>query len=140
MLAIKIQQKDGVFYFVNYRAEDVLDKVRFMTRFYLEGEETPENAPIKKGEPDEIVEFISKIERSDRAFQRGLIRRKVRDIRDFYKNASEQPLIPGAILLYTPEKLDFKPLENYETVGNLTEPMEKFYIIDGQHRLAGLYF
>ncbi|MEM3413540.1 MAG: DGQHR domain-containing protein, partial [Thermoplasmata archaeon] len=71
---------------------------------------------------------------------RMLIRRKVRDIRDFYRNANEQPLIPGAILLYTPEKLDFKPLENYDTVGNLTEPREKYYIIDGQHRLAGLYF
>lgn len=32
MLAITVREKDGVFYFVNYRAEDILEKVRFMTR------------------------------------------------------------------------------------------------------------
>jgi len=32
MLATRIRQKDGVFYFVSYPAKDVLDKVRFIAR------------------------------------------------------------------------------------------------------------
>ena len=39
MQATQIRQKDGVFYFVNYRAKDLMAKVRFISRFYGEGEE-----------------------------------------------------------------------------------------------------
>ena len=37
MLATQIRQKDSVFYFCAYPAEDLLDKVRFISRFYAEG-------------------------------------------------------------------------------------------------------
>ncbi|MDR5709198.1 MAG: DGQHR domain-containing protein [Armatimonadota bacterium] len=137
MLATQIRQKDGVFYFVAYPAEDLLSRVRFMSRYYGEGEQiAPESAP----EGDEIAQFIARIERSDRAFQRELSRRKVRDIKNFYETAGEQPPIPGTILLFTPEHLRFEPLDRYETVGNLQEPLGKYLIIDGQHRLAALEF
>ncbi len=137
MLATQIRQKDGVFYFVAYRAEDLLAKVRFMSRFYGEGESiAPEPAP----EGDEIAQFIARIERSDRAFQRQLSRRKVREIMNFYETAGEQPPIPGTVLLFTPERLHFEPLDRYETVGDLQEPQGKYLIIDGQHRLAALEF
>ena len=33
MQATQIRQKDGVFYFVSYRAKDLLAKVRFISRF-----------------------------------------------------------------------------------------------------------
>jgi len=49
-------------------------------------------------------------------------------------------LIPGAVLLFTPEELRFEPIGQYSTVGDLREPRENFIIIDGQHRLAGLLF
>ena len=39
MQATQIRQKDGVFYFVSYRAKDLMGKVRFISRFYGEGEE-----------------------------------------------------------------------------------------------------
>jgi hypothetical protein len=39
MQATQIRQKDGVFYFVSYRAKDLLAKVRFISRFYGEGEQ-----------------------------------------------------------------------------------------------------
>jgi len=137
MLATQIRQKDGVFYFVAYPAEDLLSRVRFMSRYYGEGEQiAPEPAP----EGDEIAQFIARIERSDRAFQRELSRRKVRDIKNFYETAGEQPPIPGTILLFTPEHLRFEPLDRYETVGDLQEPLGKYLIIDGQHRLAALEF
>jgi len=137
LLATQIRQKDGVFYFVAYRAEDLLAKVRFMSRYYGEGEQiAPEPVP----EGDEIAQFIARIERSDRAFQRELSRRKVREIKNFYETVGEQPPIPGTILLFTPETLRFEPLDRYETVGDLQEPAGKYLIIDGQHRLAALEF
>src|SRR5205807_1965016 len=38
MQATQIRQKDGVFYFVSYRAKDLLAKVRFISRFYGDGD------------------------------------------------------------------------------------------------------
>ena len=46
MLATRIRQKDGIFYFASYPAKDVLEKVRFISRFYGEGEEiAPHTVP-----------------------------------------------------------------------------------------------
>jgi hypothetical protein len=78
MLATQVRQKDAVFYFVAYPAEDLLKKVRFMSRFYGEGGSIrPEEAP----EEDEIAAFIGRIERTDKAFQRTLSRHKVKAVR-----------------------------------------------------------
>ena len=69
MLATQIRQKDGIFYFASVPAKDLLGKVQFISRFYGEGEEI---APAKISADDEIAQFISKIERSDKAFQRAV--------------------------------------------------------------------
>src|SRR6185503_13709095 len=37
--ATQIRQKDGIFYFASYRAKDLLARVRFISRFYGQGEE-----------------------------------------------------------------------------------------------------
>src|SRR6184192_753024 len=137
MLATQVRQKDGVFYFVAYPAEDLLRKIRFMSRFYGEGEQI---APIEPSEEDDIARFIAKIERSDKAFQRQLSRAKVRAIRNFYETAVTQPPIPGTVLLFTPQKLRFDVLQDGNGVGRLQEPEANFLIIDGQHRLAALQF
>ncbi len=135
MLALRVKQKDGTFYVVSYKAPDLLRRVRFLSRHY-QADERPEVKP-RAGEED-ILAFIRGVERSDRAFQRGLIQRKVRDILNFYENAQSQPMVPGPVLLYTAETLDFKPIGDYQTMGNLSEPDAPFIVIDGQHRLAGM--
>src|SRR5512145_1845168 len=132
MLATRVRQKDGVFYFVAYPAEDLLAKVRFISRFYGdEGQIEP--SPVD--EADEIGRFISRIERSERAFQRGLSRAKVAAIQNFYETAVSQPPIPGTILLFTDERLRFEA-----GTGRLDPPRGSFLVIDGQHRLAALEF
>ncbi|HSJ14385.1 MAG TPA: DGQHR domain-containing protein [Longimicrobiales bacterium] len=137
MLATQIRQKDGVFYFLAFPAEDVLERVRFISRFYGDGMQiAPEAAPAG----DDVARFIARIERSDRAFQRTLSKAKVRAIKNFYENAGSQPPIPGTVLLFTPERLRFRALGQVESVGDLALPDEKFLIIDGQHRLAALHF
>src|SRR3989475_2786257 len=137
MIATQIRQKDAVFYFAAYPSEELLAKVRFISRFYDEGEEIkPEELP----QEDDVAQFIARIERSEKAFQRGLSRSKVRAIRNFYETAISQPPIPGTVLLFTAQRLRFQSLDGNETVGHLQEPEEKFLIIDGQHRLAALNF
>jgi DGQHR domain-containing protein len=138
VLATQIRQKDSVFYFCAYPVDDVLDKARFISRFYSEG------APSLPGEEieddDEVAKFISKIEASDAAFQRQLSKAKVSQIQNFYETAVSQPPIPGTVLLFTDEKLKFDPVKPFTNVGNLSEPKGKYLIIDGQHRLAALHF
>jgi DGQHR domain-containing protein len=137
MLGTQIRQKDGVFYFVAYPAEDLLEKVRFISRFYGDGETLQAEAVP---ETDDVGQFIARIERSDQAFQRELSRQKVAAIENFYETAMTQPPIPGTVLLFTAEALEFEPVADFDNVGNLEEPTGKYLIIDGQHRLAALHF
>src|SRR5262245_56551999 len=137
MLATQLRQKDSVFYFAAYPTEDLLDKVRFISRFYGEGEKI---SPEEIEEGDEVGQFISKIESTDQAFQRQLGKAKVAAIKNFYETAQSQPPIPGTVLLFTPEKLGFEAMRGFDNVGHLQEPRGKYLIIDGQHRLAALHF
>ncbi len=137
MLATQVRQKDGVFYFAAYPAEDLLDKVRFISRFYGEGEKI---AAEEADKDDEVAGFIGKIESTDKAFQRAMSKAKVAAIKNFYETAVSQPPIPGTVLLFTADKLHFQPVKPFENVGNLDEPQSKYLIIDGQHRLAALHF
>ena len=135
MLATRIQQKEAIFYFVAYPSRDLLEQVRFISRFYDEGESI---APEEIQEQDDIAQFIARIERTEKAFQRQLSKAKVRSIRNFYETAISQPPIPGTVLLFTPETLRFQTVN--DQVGHLSQPADKFLIIDGQHRLAALQF
>src|SRR5579864_3159374 len=103
MLATQVRQKDSVFYFAAYPAEDLLDRVRFISRFYAEGERSL--APDEAEEGDEVARFIAKIERTDAAFQREMSRSKVGAIKNFYDTAVSQPPIPGTVLLFTADRL-----------------------------------
>src|SRR5881394_230278 len=136
MLATRIRQKDGIFYFASFKAKDILSRVVFTSRFYYEGETIEAEADTE----DPIANFIGKVERSEKAFQRLLSRRKVREIVNFYESAETQPAIPGSVLLFAEEVLKFRPLGNFESMGDLEDPKSGFLIIDGQHRLAGLHF
>src|SRR6266705_2761933 len=128
MIATQIRQKDAVFYFAAYPSEELLTKVRFISRFYDEGEQIkPEELPPE----DDVAQFIARIERSEKAFQRGLSRAKVGSIRNFYETAISQPPIPGTVLLFTAQKLRFDSL-GHGSVGHLQEPEEKFLVFDGR--------
>ncbi|HEY3854951.1 MAG TPA: DGQHR domain-containing protein [Verrucomicrobiae bacterium] len=137
MIATQIRQKDALFYFASYPSEKLLEQVRFISRFYDEGAQIQPEAVDAQ---DDVATFISKIERSDKAFQREMSKAKVGAIRNFYETAISQPPIPGTVLLFTPQKLRFDAWTDDSGVGRLQEPEEKFLIIDGQHRLAALQF
>jgi len=115
MIAMQIRQKDAVFYFASYPSEQLLTKVRFISRYYDEegGEIKPETVEAE----DDVAQFIAKIERSDKAFERELSRSKVKAIRNFYETAITQPPIPGTVLLFTPQKLRFEARDDGSGVG-----------------------
>lgn len=138
MIATQLRQKDAVFYFASYPSEQLLTRVRFISRYF--DEEGGVINPEKVEEQDDVAQFIARIEKSDKAFQRELSRSKVRAIRNFYETAISQPPIPGTVLLFTPQKLQFEAWSDNSGVGRLREPEEKYLIIDGQHRLAALQF
>src|SRR5437764_9843808 len=131
MVATQIRQKDAVFYFVAYPSEELLTKVRFISRFYDEGEQIK---PEEVAPDDDVAQFIARIERSEKAFQRSLSKSKVKAIRNFYETAINQPPIPGTVLLFTSQKLRFKPMYENGTIGYLQEPDEKFLILDVRPR------
>ena len=137
MLATRIRQKESTFYFIAYPASALLDKIRFTSRYYFEGEEIPA-APIS--EHDEVAHFIAGVERSEKGFQRVLNRQKIKQIVNFFETVVSQPMVPGTILLFTDETLRFQRAGESETLGHLSEPKGTYLIIDGQHRLAGLHF
>ena len=138
MIATQIRQKDSLFYFASYPSAQLLTRVRFISRYF--DEEGGVIAPEPILEADDVAQFIAKIERNDKAFQRQLSRSKIRAIRNFYETASSQPPIPGTVLLFTPQKLQFEGWTDGSGVGRLQEPADKYHIIDGQHRLAALEF
>ncbi|HYV31812.1 MAG TPA: hypothetical protein VEO53_11995, partial [Candidatus Binatia bacterium] len=85
MIATQIRQKDAVFYFASYPSERLLTRVRFISRFYDEEGGTIKAEQVE--ESDDVAQFIARIERSEKAFQRELSRSKVRAIRNFYETA-----------------------------------------------------
>jgi DGQHR domain-containing protein len=137
MLATRIRQKEGTFYFIAYNAVDLLEKVRFTSRYFFEGEEIAQG---KIPEHDDVAQFIAGIERSEKGFQRQLNRQKVKQIVNFYETVVAQPMIPGTVLIFTDETLRFQRSGESESIGHLSEPKGKYLVIDGQHRLAGLHF
>ena len=137
MLATRVRQKDSVFYFIAYKATDLLERVRFTSRYYFEGERIEEES-VK--ESDEVAKFIAGIERSEKGFQRVLNQQKIKQIVNFYETVVTQPMVPGTVLLFTDETLRFQKMGDSESVGFLSEPKGKYLIIDGQHRIAGLHF
>lgn len=138
MLAQRIRQKHAAFYLLSVLAEDLLRRVRFTCRFHDEGGGTVGSAQAPSGD-DPVSAFMAAVQRSDSAFQRPLATRKIKQLREFYRNVEQQPLIPGVIQLYTHETLEFRPVHG-EDLGDLAWPAEPFLIIDGQHRLAALHF
>src|SRR5256885_12782285 len=108
MIATQIRQKDAMFYFVAYPSEELLNKVRFISRFYDEGEQIK---PEEIAPEDDVAQFIARIERSDKAFQRSLSKAKVKALRTFYETAINQPPNPGTVLLFQSQRLRYHTLQ-----------------------------
>ena len=121
MLATQVRQKDGVFYFVAYPAEDLLDKVRFISRFYGEGEQIAAERGRRGRRGRAVHRHASSAPTRPSSAQ--LSSAKVAAIKNFYETAVSQPPIPGTVLLFTAERLQLRRGRAASTTsGNLEEP------------------
>ncbi len=139
MLATQIRQKDSVFYFCAYPDRGSARQVRFIHRFYAEGEPSLPGEEVPEG--DEVGQFIARIEQTDAAFQRQLGKAKVTADQELLRDRGQPAADPrhGAAVhrREAPVRSDQAVHQRRRSAG---APTGKYLIIDGQHRLAALHF
>jgi DGQHR domain-containing protein len=84
-----------------------------------------------------------RIGQSEAAFQRPMIRKKIRELVQYYSHCQEAqnlPAIPGAVIMITEKRLTFSPIGKNSNLGMLQIPEEPGILrcLDGQHRLLAL--
>jgi DGQHR domain-containing protein len=84
-----------------------------------------------------------RIGQSEAAFQRPMIRKKIRELVQYYADCQEAqnlPAVPGAVIMITERRLGFSPLGKNPNLGMIQIPEERGILrcLDGQHRLLAL--
>ncbi len=138
--AIQMQQFGTVFYQAALCVSDVRKIVRFEVLSYDNAEEK-KRAKSRLGINWEELE--KKISRSDRAYQRPILKKKINDLVSYFRERYENkdlPPVPGAVILVCDQRLDFAPSFPRSPLGHLQLPeMEGLlHVLDGHHRLLAL--
>jgi DGQHR domain-containing protein len=139
----KIRQFGVEFYQTSFTSSDVQRLVRFEVLNYPvlekgEKRRRPARTPLINWD---LLE--KRIGQSDAAFQRPMIRKKIRELVHYYKDCQEAqnlPAIPGAVIMITETKLSFTPIGKNPNLGMLQIPEEPGILrcLAGQHRLLAL--
>jgi len=142
--AQKVRQFGVEFYQATFSAADVERLVRFEVLSYTGEPERLEKTrrPDTFGINWELLE--RRIAHSEAAFQRPLIRRKIQELLQYYKNCREGqnlPAIPGAVIMLADRRLEFRSSGAGGRIGQLQIPKEPGILraLDGQHRLLALH-
>jgi DGQHR domain-containing protein len=141
--AHRVRQFGVEFYQAAFSAGDIDRLVRFEVLGYAGAEE-----PSRKGRrrPSrvnwEVLE--RRIARSEAAFQRPVIRRKIEELLQYYRDCREAgnlPAIPGAVIIIAEKRLQFTSTGANPSLGLLQIPEEPGILraLDGQHRLLALH-
>ncbi len=140
--ALKVRQFGVEFYQTSFTSSDIQKLVRFEVLSYsstAEGEK--KKSPKKMAINWELLE--KRIGQSEAAFQRPVIRKKIRELVQYYsecREAQNLPAIPGAVIMITERRLDFLASGKNPGMGMLQIPEEPGILrcLDGQHRLLAL--
>jgi DGQHR domain-containing protein len=89
------------------------------------------------------VEIERKVHASEKAFQRPILRKKIEELAEHYRQCREDgavPAIPGAVLLVSEEPVTFVAQGANPFVGllQMNEAEGTLRVLDGQHRLLAL--
>jgi len=141
--AHKVKQFGVEFYQTSFTSLDIQKLVKFEVLNYPTVEEGEKK---RKGAKTSVInwEMLEKrIGRSEAAFQRPMIRKKIRELVQYYsdcKEAQNLPAIPGAVIMITEKRLGFSPIGKNPNLGMLQIPEEAGTLrcLDGQHRLLAL--
>jgi DGQHR domain-containing protein len=141
--AHKVRQFGVEFYQTSFTSGDIQKLVKFEVLNYPSiGEEEKRRKAGKTSAINwELLE--RRIGRSEAAFQRPMIRKKIRELVQYYSDCQEArnlPAIPGAVIMITEKRLKFSPTGKNSNLGMLEIPEETGILrcLDGQHRLLAL--
>ncbi len=141
--ALKVRQFGVEFFQVSFTSQDIQRLVKFEVLSYSpsEGEERRHKPAPASAINWGLLE--KRIGQSQAAFQRPVIRKKIRELIQYYKECQEAqnlPAIPGAVIMIAESRLSFSPLGKSANLGMLQIPEEPGILrcLDGQHRLLAL--
>jgi DGQHR domain-containing protein len=142
--ARRVKQFGVEFYQAGLSAKDIDRLVKFEVLGYSGG---PTNPPTKTRTPRARVNWESlekRIAESETAYQRPVIRRKIDELVEYYrecKDAGTLPAIPGAVIITSEKRFTFTPTGSHHDLGLLQIPEEYgvLRVLDGQHRLLALH-
>ncbi|MBZ0119547.1 MAG: DGQHR domain-containing protein [Sandaracinaceae bacterium] len=139
--AVKVQQFQQDLYLLNLAAGDV----ERLVRFEVLGETGLNGGKVRKGKASLVnwSEIEKKVSTSEKAFQRPLLRKKIEELANHYRQCREDgavPAIPGAVLLTSEEPVTFAAQGANPFVGllQMSEAEGSLRVLDGQHRLLAL--
>jgi DGQHR domain-containing protein len=140
--ALKVKQFGVEFYQTSFTSIDIQKLVKFEVLSYSSTAEGEKKKTTKKTAINwELLE--KRIGQSEAAFQRPMIRKKIRELVQYYSECQEAqnlPAIPGAVIIITERRLDFSSSVKNPGMGMLQIPEEPGILrcLDGQHRLLAL--
>jgi DGQHR domain-containing protein len=144
--ARRVRQFGVEFYQAGLSAKDIDRLVKFEVLGYSGGPK--EEPPKRGGKPSKFRVNWDSLERriteSEGAYQRPVIRRKIDELVQYYKECKENgslPAIPGAVIITSEKRFTFSPTGKYQDLGLLQIPEEHgvLRVLDGQHRLLALH-
>ncbi len=142
--AHKVRQFGVEFYQTSFTSGDIQKLVKFEVLDYPALEEEKKKRPKAAKKSAINWEMLEKrIGQSESAFQRPMIRKKIRELVQYYTDCQEAqnlPAVPGAVIMITERRLSFSPLGRNPNLGMIQIPEEPGILrcLDGQHRLLAL--
>jgi DGQHR domain-containing protein len=141
--AHKVRQFGVEFYQTSFTSGDIQKLVKFEVLNYSAIEEEEKRRKPTKTSAINWEMLERRIGQSEAAFQRPMIRKKIRELVQYYSHCQEAqnlPAIPGAVIMITEKRLNFSPIGKNTNLGMLQIPEEPGILrcLDGQHRLLAL--
>jgi len=141
--ALKVRQFGVEFYQTSFTSRDIQRLVQFEVLSYSTVEEKEKQQKTAKTSAVNWELLEKRIAQSEAAFQRPVIRKKIRELVQYYRECQEAqnlPAIPGAVIIITEKRLAFSPAGKSANLGMLQIPEEPGILrcLDGQHRLLAL--
>jgi DGQHR domain-containing protein len=141
--AHKVRQFGVEFYQTSFTSGDIQKLVKFEVLNYSTIEEVEKRRKPAKTSAINWEMLEKRIGQSEAAFQRPMIRKKIRELIQYYSDCREAqnlPAIPGAVIMITEKRLSFSPIGKNPNLGMLQIPEEPGILrcLDGQHRLLAL--
>ena len=141
--AHKVRQFGVEFYQTSFTSGDIRKLVKFEVLNYATPEEGQKKSRSAKASPVNWGLLEKRIGQSEAAFQRPMIRKKIRELVQYYAECQEAqnlPAIPGAVIMITEKRVDFSPMSRNPNLGMIQIPEEPGILrcLDGQHRLLAL--